>query len=314
MTQITNMKQLANITNMNIRYIIVVLVILSQFTLQSQEDLLDLFDDEPTTNYTYATFKTTRIINAQSIENPAKGTLIFLIQHRFGRLNTGAYNFFGLDQSTIRLGFEYGITDKLAIGIGRSSHMKTFDGFIKYKILRQSTGLRKMPLSLTYYGSMDLTSLKWKDMGVENRTNYFSSRISYTHQLLVTRKFSNAFSFQLMPTLVHKNLVEYNIDKNDIFSLGLGGRIKITNRTAINFEYFLVFPNQIHTEYDNSLSIGFDIETGGHVFQLIFTNSRAIYDSGYITETHGSWLNGDVYFGFNRSRTFSIIKPKTFKE
>ncbi|RLD59577.1 MAG: hypothetical protein DRJ05_06210 [Bacteroidetes bacterium] len=307
------MRRLAENTNVNVRYIIVVFLFLGRLTIFGQDDLLDLFDEQPTTEYTYATFKTTRIINAQSIENPAKGTLIFLIQHRFGRLNTGAYNFFGLDQSTIRLGFEYGVTDRLAIGIGRSSHLKTFDGFIKYKILRQSTGLRKMPISLTYYGSTDLTSLKWEDMGVEDRTNYFSSRMAFTHQLLVTRKFSNRFSLQLMPTLVHKNLVKYEIDKNNIYSLGLGSRIKITNRTAINLEYFFVFPDQIHTEYDNSLSLGFDIETGGHVFQLVFTNSRAIYDSGYITDTQGSWLNGDIYFGFNISRVFTVVKPKTFK-
>ncbi len=145
--------------------IILILLIIGQFTGLAQDTIKETSETK-TIEYAQATFKTTRIINAQSIENPERGTLIFLIQHRFGRLNTGAYNFFGLDQSTIRLGFEYGITKRLAIGIGRSSHLKTFDGFVKYKILRQSTGAKKMPLSLTYYGSMDLTSLKWEDMGV----------------------------------------------------------------------------------------------------------------------------------------------------
>ena len=295
---------------MKIKYLIIVLLFISYISVNAQ----DTVKEKTEINYTEATFEATRIINAQSIENPERGVLIFLIQHRFGRLNTGAYNFFGLDESTIRLGFEYGITKRLAVGIGRSSHLKTFDGFVKYKILQQSTGYRKMPVSLTYYGSMDLTSLKWEDMGVDDRTNYFSSRIAYTHQLLIARKFSNTFSLQLMPTLVHKNLVKYKVDKNDIFSMGFGGRIRITENAAVNLEYFFVFPDQIHSEYDNSFSIGLDFNTGGHVFQLVFTNSRAIYDSGFITDTHGSWLDGDIYFGFNISRDFTIFSPWRFKK
>jgi hypothetical protein len=282
----------------------------------SQDDLMDLFDDdEETVEYAYATFKTTRIINSQSIENPANGVLLFLIQHRFGRLNTGLYELFGLDQATIRLGLEYGITDRLAVGFGRSSFQKTYDGFLKYKIFRQSSGASKMPISLIYYAGMDFNSLKWSDMGVdENRTNYFSSRMAYTHQLLIARKFSNNFSLQLMPTLVHKNLVPTKNDQNNIFSMGVGGRIKFTNRTSLNAEYYYVLPNQVTWEYDNSLSIGFDIETGGHVFQLVFSNSVAMFERGFINETQGEWANGDVYFGFNISRVFTIKKPKTFKE
>ena len=191
--------------------------------LIAQDDLMDLLGDSPqTTDYTYATFKTTRIINAQSVENPASGVLMFLIQHRFGRINTGGYEFFGLDQATIRLGLEYGITKRLAVGIGRSSYEKTYDGFLKYKILRQSTGLRKMPVSMSYYVSTAITSLKWEDQGVEDRTNYFSSRVSYTHQLLIARKFSNALSLQLLPTLIHKNLVPTTEDQMIFFRLESG--------------------------------------------------------------------------------------------
>lgn len=282
----------------------------------AQDDLMDLFgEDEETVDYAYATFKTTRIINSQSIENPANGVLLFLIQHRFGRLNTGIYEYFGLDQATIRLGFEYGVTDRLAVGIGRNSFQKTYDGFIKYKLLRQSSGAAKMPVSLSYYVGTDITSLKWSDMGVnENRTNYFSSRMAFTHQLLIARKFSNSFSLQLIPTLVHMNLVPDSLNKNDIFSMGVGGRIKFTNRTSLNVEYYYVLPNQVSWEYDNSLSIGFDIETGGHVFQLVFSNSVAMFESGFINETQGKWTKGDVYFGFNISRVFTLKKPKTFQE
>ncbi len=298
----------------NFIYILVVFWGLGN-VVAAQDDLMDLLgNDEPTTNYTYATFKTTRVINAQSVENPAAGVLIFLIQHRFGRLNSGAYELFGLDQATLRLGFEYGITDRLAIGIGRSTYQKTYDGFVKYKIFRQSTGLKEMPVTLIYIATTDIISLKWEDYTNPDRTNYFSSRMSYTHQLLLARKFNKKLSLQLMPTLVHKNLVKYEEDKNNIYSVGIGGRFKITNRTSFNAEYFYVIPDQIHSDYDNSLSLGFDIETGGHVFQLIFTNSKAMFDRGFITETQGKWGNGDVYFGFNISRVFTLKKQGAIKD
>lgn len=280
--------------------------------LKAQNDLMDLLGNEPKTiDYAYATFKTTRIINSQSVENPASGVLMFLIQHRFGRINTGAYEFFGLDQATIRLGLEYGITKRLAVGIGRSSYEKTYDGFLKYKILRQSEGLRIMPVSMSYFVSTAITSLKWEDMGVEDRTNYFSSRVSYTHQVLIARKFSNALSLQLLPTLIHKNLVLTEEDHNDIFSVGVGGRLKLTQRLSVNAEYFYTPESQISYEFNQPLSVGLDIETGGHVFQLHFSNAQAFFDEGYITETNGKWTDGDIYFGFGISRVFTIVKPKS---
>ncbi|MFU8843256.1 MAG: DUF5777 family beta-barrel protein [Bacteroidales bacterium] len=290
-------------------------LIISIYSLKAQDDLLALFEDEePTTEYTFATFKTTRVINAHSIENPASGVLLFMIQHRFGQVNTGIYEFFGLDQATIRLGFEYGVNERLSLGFGRSSFGKTYDGFVKYKILRQSTGAKVMPFSLSYYGSTAVTSLKWVDIGVEGRKNYFTSRMSFTHQLLIARKFSPAVSLQLMPTLVHKNLVPTVDDKNDIFSMGIGGRVKLTNRMSLNAEYFYTPDSQISAPFDQPFSFGFDVETGGHVFQLHFSNARAFFDSGYLTETSGKWSKGDVYFGFNISRVFTIRKPETFRK
>lgn len=282
-------------------------------TAKAQDDLMSLLESgEETTDYTYATFKATRLVLGQSVENPAKGTLVFLIQHHFGYLNSGAYELWGLDQATIRLGLDYGITDWLAVGVGRSSYKKTYDGYVKAKILRQSTGAVNMPLTLSYFGSLSLNSLKWSE---PDRENYFSSRLAYTHQLLIARKFSPAISVQITPTLVHKNLVESTEDANDIFATGIGGRFKLTNRVSLNAEYFYVLPDQIVSqEYDNSFSIGFDIETGGHVFQLFFTNSNPIFESGFITETRGNWVDGDVYFGFNISRVFTIVKPEEFKE
>lgn len=281
-------------------------------TISNAQDLLDLLgEDEPTTEFTYATFKTTRIINGHSVENPADGVLLFMISHRFGKLNSGAYDFFGLDQATIRLGFEYGIGERLSVGIGRSSYQKAYDGFVKYKILRQSSGDRTMPLTMTWFSSMDLFSLKWQDT---ERKNYFSSRLSFVHQLLLARKFSDKFSLQVSPTFIHKNLVLTDADDNDTFAMGVGGRLKLTQRVSVNAEYFYLMPGSVADNFVNPLSIGFDIETGGHVFQLHFTNTQPMFERGFITETRGKWTNGDIYFGFNLSRVFTIKKPAEFRE
>ncbi|MCB0806300.1 MAG: hypothetical protein KDC05_10915 [Bacteroidales bacterium] len=291
------------------------LAAVSVFAQDEGDDLMSLLNEgeDETINYSYATFKTSRVINSHSVEQPARGVLLFLIQHRFGRLNTGAYELFGLDQATIRLGLEYGITDRLSVGVGRSSFEKTYDGFVKYKLLRQSTGARNMPVTISYYASTTLNSLSWSDMGVENRTNYFSSRLAYTQMLLIARKFSSKVSVQLMPTYIHKNLVPSEEDENDILSFGVGGRVKLNNRVSINAEYFYTPSNQISYDFDQPISLGFDIETGGHVFQLHFSNAKAFFDNGYLTETEGKWSLGDIYFGFNISRVFTIVKPEQFK-
>jgi len=268
------------------------------------QDLMDMLKDEtPQTNYAYATFKTTRIVLGQSIENPASGTLQFLVEHNFGKINSGGYNMWGLDVSTVRLGLEYGVNDWLSVGVGRSSFEKTFDGSVKAKILRQSTGARNMPLSLSFYGGSMLNSLKWADT---SRINYFSSRMSYVAQLLIARKFSNAFSLQLTPTYIHKNLVPLRTDQNDIFAVGVGGRVKITQRTTVNAEYFYLLPGTTADKFQNCLSVGVDIETGGHVFQFRLTNAQPMYEKAFITESTSKWLDGGIYFGFTINRVFTI--------
>ncbi|MBU2649945.1 MAG: hypothetical protein KKA81_03345 [Bacteroidetes bacterium] len=290
---------------------LLVLSMLLSIGIYAQDDLMDLFGDEPqTTDYAYATFKTTRICNGQSIENPANGNLIFIISHHFGRINTGWYEWFGLDQATIRFGFEYGINDWLAVGFGRNSLYKTFDGFTKIKLLRQSTGKRVMPISVSYFGNVAITSLKWAD---PDRKNYFTSRMQYVNQLLIARKFSSWLSIQLTPTFIHRNLVETKEDQNDVFAVGAGGRVKLTNRLSLNSEYFYLLPGQTADDYYNSFTIGFDIETGGHVFQIYATNSQGLIEEAFIAETTGSWGKGDIHIGFNITRTFAIKKPKSLK-
>jgi hypothetical protein len=265
---------------------------------------MDLFKDStPTINYTFATFKTTRIVSSQSIENPPKGVLLFMISHHFGQLNDGAYGLYGLDKSTIRLGLEYGIGEKLAIGIGRSTYNKNIDGFVKYKIIRQSKGKRNVPLSISYFGSIACNGLKWDN---PNRENYFTSRLSFTHQLLIARKFGENLSLQLSPTMIHTNLVKMKSDYNDIFALGGGGRYKLTGSISLNCEYFYMLPSYVADNTFNSLAVGFDIETGGHVFQLYLTNSLGMYEKAFISETTSTWADGGIHLGFNISRYFSI--------
>ncbi|MBK8473574.1 MAG: hypothetical protein IPL33_16280 [Sphingobacteriales bacterium] len=277
------------------------------------DDLLSLVDDEDknTTNFARASFKTTRVINSHSLENVAAGVLDFKISHRFGVLNNGFYDIFGLDNATIRFGLDYGITPRLMVGLGRSTFEKTYDGFIKYKLLRQSKGKRNMPITASLVAGMSINTLKWAN---PDRDNYFSSRLSYYYQLIIGRKFGEGFSMQIMPTLVHRNLVETRAEKNDVISIGIAARQKLSKRIAVNAEYFYVLPNQIAESYRNSLSVGFDIETGGHVFQLHFTNSTPMTEKGFITETSNNWLDGDIHFGFNISRVFTIAQPKNREE
>ena len=270
-------------------------------TFGQELDLLDA--DEPIINYTSATFKTNRVVNGHSIETVAKREFDFKISHRFGFLSGGAYDLFGLDQATMRIGGDYGITDNLNIGLGRSTVDKTYDGFVKYKFLQQSTGAKEMPLTAVWMSHAGISTLKWTQ---PERENLFSSRVHYVHQLLLARKFTDGLSVQLSPTLVHKNLVSADSLSNDIFSLGVGIRQKITNRTTLNFEYFYVLPDQLEANRNNVLSLGFDIETGGHVFQLFFTNSSGPFEKAFITDTNAKWLDGDVRFGFNIARIFDF--------
>ena len=272
-----------------------------------EDDLLSLLGGDEEQSYTSATFKTTRIINMHSVENAAAGVMDFRISHRFGFINTGAYDLFGLDQALMRIGLEYGVTSRLMVGFGRSNVNKAYDSFLKYKILRQGSGKRNIPVSVSYFASAVCNTVKWAD---PNRDNYFSSRMQYTHQLLIGRKFNNDLSLQLTPTLVHKNLVPTLQDKNDILAMGFGGRYKLTQRFSVNGEYIYVLPNQITSTFYNSLSLGVDIETGGHVFQLHLTNSTSMLEPGFITESVGQWKKGGIHFGFNVSRVFTVKEKR----
>ncbi len=278
-------------------------------TAQDTTDIMKMLESETesTTDYTTATFKTTRLINGHTVENAGKGVLDVKISHRFGKVNGGGYELFGLDNATMRMGFDYGITNYLMIGIGRSTYQKTYDAFFKVKILRQSKGNKNMPVTLSYVPTIALKTLKFED---PNRKNYFSSRLFFTHQLIVGRKFSDKTSLQFMPTYTHRNLVQLASEPNNLFAIGIGGRQKLSKRISLNFEYYYQLPDYKLLNTTNSISVGFDIETGGHVFQLHFTNSQGMSERSFISETTGDWGKGDIFFGFNISRVFTIGKHR----
>ncbi len=290
-------------------------VAIAPMALHAQDDLLQLLgnDSSESEAYTTASFKSTRVINGHSLENTPHGVLDFRIGHRFGFLSTGVQELFGLDQATIRLGFDYGLTDRLMVGFGRSSYEKTLDGFAKFKVLRQCDQGCSMPVTLAVVASASATTLAedkvpWYFDGIQD---YFTHRLAYSFQAVVGRKFSEAFTLQLTPGVVHRNLVAGPDDRNDLMNMGIAGRLKLSKRVAINAEYFYVLPGQGPRDaFHNSLALGFDIETGGHVFQLHFTNSTGMFERAYITETTGDFFAGDIHFGFNISRVFTLHDPK----
>lgn len=276
---------------------------------QDLEELLNA-ETKPATEYVTATFKASRIINGHSVQQMKKKQLDFRISHRFGPLNDGAYGLFGLDHSEIHFSLEYGLTDWLMLGAGRGSFNKTYDSFAKFRLLRQSKGEVNMPVSLSYLTSVELNTLKFQD---PTRSNYFSSRMTYVHQLLVARKFSDNLSIQLSPTFIHRNLVPTELDLNDVYALGFGARYKLSKRLSLNAEYYYALnPNRkfLDTRYYNSASVGVDIETGGHVFQIMLTNSLGMREGTFIPQTTDNWFDNGIHLGFNISRVFSFQKDK----
>jgi hypothetical protein len=278
----------------------------------AQSSLLDeLGKDEATTEYAKYSFKTNRVINLHSLENTAAGVMDFKMSHRFNPVNNGLYDLFGLDGAQQRFGFDFGLTDNLTVGVNRNSYRKAYDGFVKYRILRQSTGKVNMPITLAVMTSAAIETQRFDN---PNRENYFSSRLFYTTQVIIGRKFSEAFTLELVPTLVHRNLVSVAAEKNDVYALAAGGRLRLSKRVALTGEYMYVFPNQLLSTYKNMLALGVDIETGGHVFQLHFTNSPSMSEYSFTTQNETDFFGtGGIRFGFNVSRVFTLWETKKVK-
>ena len=269
----------------------------------AQNDLESFLNPLPETTLIQNTFKSTRIINNHSVEIFEPQQLDLRIAHRFGLLNSGLYELYGLDQAKIRVGLEYGLMHNMMIGIGRSTFQKTFDGYLKYLLLNQKKGVNNIPISIVAFSNIAINSLK------KNYADYpLLGRVSFCHQLLIASKVNRQLSIQFMPSWIHWNMVELNAQKNQTFALGGGFRYLITKSVSINSEYFFRVNSSDYDvqNYYDSFSIGVDIETGGHVFQLHVTNSMPMHESGFITRTTSDWGNGGIHFGFNISREFKL--------
>ncbi|OYU56465.1 MAG: hypothetical protein CFE25_04295 [Chitinophagaceae bacterium BSSC1] len=271
-------------------------------------DLLNLVEDKtPKKEIVKNAFKSIRVINGHSMEFLSPGTMDFRILHRFGQLNQGSKNFFGLDQASMRLGFDFGILQNLQVGVGRSTFKKELDGYIKYAPIRQSTGSHAFPATIAFVAGITMNTMDFADPAMGN---YASNRMAYYFQSIIGRKFSEGLTLQFSPTLVHNNLVPYTYQPNDVYALGFGGRVKMSKRMAFTWDYFYLFNGiEKNTNY-NPLSVGVDIETGGHVFQLHVSNAVGMNERAFITETTSSWENFDIRMGFNLSRIFQIKKHK----
>lgn len=296
---------------MNIKYALGICLFLSLINFQqlkAQDDLLALVTkDKPKKEIVKYAFKSPRVINGHSMEFLNPGTMDFRILHRFGPLDQGYKNFFGFDQANMRMGFDFGILQNLMAGIGRSNVKKEVDGYVKFAPVRQSTGPGSFPVTIALVSGMTMNTTPWEDPTIKN---YFSSRLAYYFQSIIGRKFNENLTLQLAPTIVHHNIVPLQTESNDIYAIGLGGRYKVSKRIAITLDYFHNINGLVEDLTFDPLSVGVDIETGGHVFQLHFSNAVGMNERAFITETTNSWAKKQMRFGFNLSRVFQIKKPK----
>jgi len=270
--------------------------------LAAQDDFMDFFDAPSGPELVTSTFKAGRIINVQSPETSGKGEMNFIIAHRFGRISDGAYALWGLDNAQMRMGLDYGLTDRLQVGVARSTFGKTLEANVKWRFVEQKKG-GGSPVSLTGYSVLMRDGMRFPEDGIERLGVH---RLSYVHQVVIARKFSPEFSLAVIPSLVHRNLVDQPARPNDVATVGTGFRYKLNQRLSVNGEYHVLLPRPIEDGLNNSLSLGLDIETGGHVFQLHITNSRGMFERSFLAETAGRWQDGDLYFGFNINRVFQV--------
>ena len=302
---------------------ILFIILGTAFSSFAQDDLLNMMEKETPSKASavFATFKSPRVINLQSNETMKAKQLDFRINHRFGPTVIdqstvyGLYNMFGLDAAQMRLSFDYGITDNIMVGAGRTN-LQIYDLSLKAKLFSQKTkGKGAFPLSIVYYGNMGINTLTFAD---QSRDNFFTSRLAFVNQLILTRKFNEYISFELVPSMIHHNLVPTGV--NDIYALGIGASIKITRSTRFNFEYIPRFNARDQAldatgkiAYDE-FAFGFDIETGGHVFQVHLTNAQGLIEQQFITENTNMIALNTLRLGFNLSRTFSLDSSKKNKK
>jgi Membrane bound beta barrel domain (DUF5777) len=285
------------------KVITIAFVFLSISFASAQDDLFNQLDTVKSNKKEIETaaFKALQICNLQSTKLPVKGELYILISHRFGDLSNGINNFFGLDNALTKIGGIYGATNWLSLGISRHTFNKTYELAAKYKFANQMIG--GFPITIVGYNTMDINSDLDKAIYPQLK---FNNRLSFTSQLLISRKFSESFSVEIAPILVHKNLYDDAIDQKDTYLIGTGGRYKLSKRLSLNIDYAARLGSKIEgSPYHNPLSVGLDIDTGGHIFQMVFSNSQPMTDVTILTNSIGSWEGKKaLYFGFNMYRVF----------
>lgn len=279
------------------------LVAFSPSFASAQDDLLNELDSVKSNKkeIEIAAFKGLQICNMQSTKLASKGEWYLLVSHRFGDLTEGFDNFFGLDVAYTKLGGIYGVTDWLQLGASRQTHNKIYELTAKYKLANQE--IDGFPVTIVGYNTMDINSaLKTSEF----THLQFTDRLAFSTQLLISRKFSEKLSIEVAPIYVHKNLYDDALEQKDLFLVGAGARYKIAKRLSVNLEYAarVIAVEGFTSPYHNPLSVGLDIETGGHVFQLVLSNSQPMNDVTVFSNTSGDWNGGSVYFGFNMYRTF----------
>jgi len=274
--------------------------LICSFILFSQEDLLSEIDtDSETPVYASAVFKGLKVINFESTKLVAKGGFNFIVSHRFGTVKNGFQNLFGLDEAVTHLNFVYGISDNLNISASRNSNQKIYELATKFRLLKQQAS--KMPFTVVGYTSI----LANTALDTDNLPKLeFKHRLSYVAQLLISRKINNELSLIVSPTFFHDNYVIDDFQDNSQYGVGFGGRYKLGTRWSLNMEYGVHLNRSDNSLYTNPFSIGVDLETGGHVFQLHFTNSQSMNTNGVFGTSTGDWSDSDVYFGFNLARSF----------
>ncbi|GHM98535.1 hypothetical protein WSM22_00250 [Cytophagales bacterium WSM2-2] len=296
---------------------LVVALIFLALGVSAQDDLMKELEkgQKGESNYISQTFKGTRVINGQSVETKGKGELEFIFAHRFDKINTGSYNAWGFDGfAVVRLGLEYGITDRLGVSIGRNFNTanKMVDAYVRYKVARQTSGEHSFPVTITAIGTITYQAFPnaadAAANGIPNPST--ADRMGYILEVPIARKFSPSFSLQVTPVLIHRNGVNKAYENNDDFALGIGGRYKLTRSFSLIGEYYNRLNANSASPFYNSAGVGFDIETGGHVFQMLFTNSLGLNPQTIVTQTDGNIGKGDIRFGFNITRTFQVGKRK----
>ncbi|MBX7240169.1 MAG: hypothetical protein K1X92_00375 [Bacteroidia bacterium] len=263
-------------------------------------------------NYTYQTFRSLRNVNSHNVETLPSGVMHYWIQHRFGLLNSGIDDLFGLDLgASMRLGVDYGVLNNLMVSLGRANTGKTYDASAQYKFLHQCSGGKNMPVTATFLSRVAINTLSYPQAG--DPRGMFTSRMQYTFQLMVARKFGEKFSVQLSPTMIHRNLVPTAQDQNDIFAIGLSARYRVTYNIALCMDYYYQLPGYNADNNRNPLSLSMDYETNGHVFSFVLSNSFALTDNYFISGSpfnkNEDWSKGRILFGFNISRSFKIHRP-----